>query len=125
MSQKVSNVNQKEWGGKHWIRDEKRFAIYLRDGLCCLYCGRDIESVVMSLDHLKCRSNSGSNSPRNLISCCVDCNSKRSDESWQDFVFENCENPETVIVKIKSQINKKIDVQAAKKILAERKLKEC
>ena len=29
--------------GSKWIRPEKRMAIYLRDGLACVYCGEGVE----------------------------------------------------------------------------------
>jgi 5-methylcytosine-specific restriction endonuclease McrA len=43
-----------EWQGMNWIRQEKRLAIYLRDGLACGYCGDSVENgAKLSLDHLK------------------------------------------------------------------------
>ena len=29
--------------GRNWIRPEKRRALYLRDGLACVYCGDSLE----------------------------------------------------------------------------------
>jgi len=75
-----------EWNGAHWIRDEKRLAIYLRDGLACAYCGATVEGgAVLSLDHLKPRSSGGSNDSRNLVTCCRRCNSRRGVRSVRAF----------------------------------------
>jgi hypothetical protein len=41
-----------------------------------------------SLDHVVPRAQSGRNSYRNLVSCCLDCNSKKGERSAEDFVRE-------------------------------------
>lgn len=66
---------------KNWIRRDKRIAIYLRDGFQCAYCGASAEDrgVMLSLDHLICRSAGGGNNASNLITACVACNSRRRD----------------------------------------------
>lgn len=72
--------------GMNWIRQEKRLAIYLRDGLSCAYCGSSTEdNVKLSLDHIKVWSQGGSNSERNLITACLKCNSSRGDRPVVDF----------------------------------------
>ena len=64
--------------GSHWIRPEKRLAIYLRDGLACAYCGATIEDGArLTLDHLRPVSRGGSNEASNLVTCCCKCNSSR------------------------------------------------
>lgn len=37
---------KKRTQGMNWIRKDKRLAIYMRDGMACVYCG-------LTLDHLK------------------------------------------------------------------------
>ena len=70
----------------NWIRQEKRLAIYLRDGLACCYCGLGVESgESLSLDHLKAHSKGGSNSETNLVTCCKRCNSSRSNRPVASF----------------------------------------
>lgn len=72
--------------GSKWIRQDKRLAIYLRDGLACAYCGVGIESgAQLSLDHLTCYSHGGSNHESNLVTCCSHCNSARGDRPVQEF----------------------------------------
>ena len=76
-----------DYQGMNWIRQDKRLAIYLRDGMACAYCGAgaEVEGVSMSLDHVKPHSNGGSNSERNLVTCCTRCNSSRGDRQVSSF----------------------------------------
>lgn len=50
-----------------------RIRILERDGFRCRYC-RD---RAITLDHLKPRSQGGSNEDSNLVACCVPCNSRK------------------------------------------------
>ena len=64
----------------NWIRQEKRLAIYLRDGLSCAWCGDSVENgAKLSLDHVTPHSQGGSNHESNLVTCCCRCNSSRAD----------------------------------------------
>lgn len=74
------------WLGMNWIRQSKRLAIYLRDGLACCYCGASVEDgVKLTLDHLKPHSKGGSNAETNLVTCCLKCNSSRGNRSVAKF----------------------------------------
>ena len=72
----------------NWIRPAKRLAIYLRDGMKCQYCGRDLHGVNprdITLDHITPKSRGGSNKCGNLVTSCRSCNSQRQDaplEEW-------------------------------------------
>ena len=64
-------------GGK-WCRPSTRLAVYLRDGLCCLWCGRGLEDeVALTLDHLTAVAEGGGNEPENLVTACMPCNHRR------------------------------------------------
>jgi len=79
-------ARQAAWQGMNWIRQEKRLAIYLRDGLSCVYCGASIEDgAQLSLDHLTTDSRGGSNDATNLVTCCSRCNSSRADRPVRRF----------------------------------------
>jgi len=72
--------------GMNWIRQEKRLAIYLRDGLSCAYCGASVEQgAQLSLDHIIPHSEGGSNKETNLVTCCSRCNSSRGARSVEAF----------------------------------------
>lgn len=76
----LKNDRHTDWRGMNWIRQDKRLAIYLRDGLSCAYCGASVEDgAQLSLDHLKPHNNGGGNEARNLVTCCSRCNSSRAD----------------------------------------------
>jgi len=75
-----------EWQGMNWIRQDKRLAIYLRDGLACTYCGHSVEDgASLSLDHVKPHSKGGSNHETNLVTCCERCNKSRGNRSVRAF----------------------------------------
>jgi hypothetical protein len=77
---------KQNWKGMNWIRQEKRLAIYLRDGLACAYCGHAVEGgASLTLDHLKPHSHGGGNEETNLVTCCHRCNSSRGDRSVRSF----------------------------------------
>jgi len=75
-----------QYQGMNWIRQEKRLAIYLRDGLSCCYCGASVENgTQLSLDHVKPHSKGGSNHADNLVTCCCRCNSSRGNRAMATF----------------------------------------
>lgn len=76
----------RKWQGMNWIRQEKRLALYLRDGLACVWCGEGIEDGArLSLDHLKPRSKLGSHHETNLVTCCEACNKARGNRTMARF----------------------------------------
>ena len=75
-----------DWQGMNWIRQTKRLAIYLRDGLSCVYCGASVEDgAQLTLDHLQAHVNGGGNAATNLVTCCHRCNSSRADRPVRRF----------------------------------------
>lgn len=75
-----------DWQGMNWIRQDKRLAIYLRDGLACVWCGQGIEDgITLSLDHITPHSAGGSNEASNLVTACSGCNSRRGDRNASEF----------------------------------------
>jgi len=63
-----------------------RQAIHAREHGLCFYCQRRTNADKRSLDHVVSLVNLGSNSYRNLVSCCVECNSKKGEMSGADFL---------------------------------------
>ena len=77
---------QKRTQGMNWIRKEKRLALYMRDGMACVYCGNGVEDgITLTLDHLHPYSDGGSNDTRNLVTACKSCNSRRGTRTVLDF----------------------------------------
>jgi hypothetical protein len=76
----------RKWQGMNWIRQEKRLAIYLRDGMACAWCGKGVEQgATLSLDHLTPHAKGGENHESNLVTCCTTCNSARGKRSQIGF----------------------------------------
>ena len=63
-----------------------RRAIHARERGRCFYCLRRLIPQRQCLDHVVPRAQSGRNSYRNLVSCCLDCNSIKAERSAVEFV---------------------------------------
>jgi len=63
-----------------------RQAIHSRDRGLCFYCLRRHTALARTLDHVVPRVQSGRNSYRNLVSCCLVCNSKKGQTPASDFL---------------------------------------
>ena len=84
---KKQTPKRRIWNGMNWIRQEKRLAIYMRDGLACVYCGAGLEEdVQLTLDHYTPVSRGGNNDARNLVTACKTCNSARGKRTVRSFV---------------------------------------
>ncbi len=93
-----------------WIYRLTRHAIYKRDNWTCTYCQKqDLTCKSLSLDHLICWSHGGEDKPRNLVTCCLSCNSKRKDKklaAWYKYMQANLEISDARIDEIKKSIRK-------------------
>ena len=79
--------NSGNWQGMNWIRQDKRLAIYLRDGCACVYCGAKVESgATLTLDHVVAHSKTENNDATNLVTCCKRCNDSKGARSTPKFV---------------------------------------
>lgn len=116
--------------GMNWIRPAKRLAIYLRDGMACAYCGLGVEDEVkLTLDHLTPYSKGGSNESKNLITCCLTCNSKRGNRSVPSFIaavanyleeVNFAQKATEITLRIRRNRNRKLDIDLAKELIARR-----
>lgn len=76
------------WHGHHWIRDDKRLAIYLRDGLACAYCRTTAIPTGPNpacVEHVHAFERGGSNHHSNLVTACTKCNARKSDKLLRKF----------------------------------------
>ena len=55
----------------------KRLRIYMRDKFRCQYCGEKKNVNELTLDHILPRSRGGDNSPVNVVTACVPCNTRK------------------------------------------------
>jgi len=63
-----------------------RHRIHVRERGRCFYCLRRLTPLIRCLDHVVPRVSFGGNSYRNLVSCCLQCNSQKRDRSAGDFL---------------------------------------
>ena len=68
----------KTWALRKSIHDRERGA--------CFYCLRRTPANVRCLDHVVPRVRFGRNSYRNLVSCCLECNTRKGDRAAPDFL---------------------------------------
>jgi hypothetical protein len=78
----VINIEEADFLEKQVLRK----AIHEREGGRCFYCSRRITHHRQCLDHVVPRAKLGQNSYRNLVSCCLDCNSQKGARSAEEFV---------------------------------------
>lgn len=62
-----------------------RRSIHARERGLCFYCLRQLPVRARCLDHVVPRARSGRNSYRNLVSCCLECNSLKAERSAPEF----------------------------------------
>jgi hypothetical protein len=65
---------------------ELRRAIHARERGRCFYCLRQVPARLASIDHVVPRARVGCNSYRNLVSCCMECNSEKGERPAEEFV---------------------------------------
>ena len=64
----------------------RRELIHARERGRCFYCLTQLTPRTRCLDHVIPLARRGKNSYRNLVSCCVDCNSQKGETDAQDFL---------------------------------------
>ena len=69
-----------------WKTWALRRAIHDRERGACFYCLRRTAANMRSLDHVVPRVRFGRNSYRNLVSCCLECNTRKGDRAARDFL---------------------------------------
>jgi len=67
---------------------ENRVRIYERDNYQCGYCGIQLTRFSVTLDHKKPVAEGGDNSLTNLITACLNCNSKKNKKPLGDFLAD-------------------------------------
>lgn len=53
--------------------------VLIRDGWKCCYCGKGLSNKDFTYDHVIPRSRGGRTDFENVVSCCVECNTKKGD----------------------------------------------
>ena len=64
---------------------EKRLRIWLRDDKKCVFCSNPVSFEKMTVDHLKAKSDGGTNHEHNLGTCCFECNQAKGSKTVLEF----------------------------------------
>jgi len=78
----VINIEEADFLEKQILRQ----AVHERERGRCFYCSRRITHHRRCLDHVVPRAELGQNSYRNLVSCCLECNSQKGERSAEEFL---------------------------------------
>jgi hypothetical protein len=67
---------------------ENRIKVYERDEYKCRYCEKQLTRFTATIDHVKAVVEGGDNSFENLVTACLDCNSRKNKRPVGDFLAE-------------------------------------
>jgi hypothetical protein len=67
---------------------ENRIKVYERDEYKCRYCRKQLTRFTATIDHVKAVAEGGDNSFENLVTACLDCNSRKNKRPVGDFLAE-------------------------------------
>jgi 5-methylcytosine-specific restriction endonuclease McrA len=81
-------VSVKEQEVDYYNIRENRLKIYERDNYKCQHCGKQLTRFTSTLDHVTPVSKGGDNSCDNLVTSCLDCNSKKNARLLGDFMAD-------------------------------------
>lgn len=65
---------------------ENRLKVYERDNYHCRYCNKQLTRFTATLDHIHPVAQGGDNSFGNLVTACLDCNSRKNVKPLGDFL---------------------------------------
>lgn len=82
LTKAVNNIEEADFLEKQILRR----SLHEREGGHCFYCMRRTGQRNWCLDHVVPQARSGGNSYRNLVSCCVECNSEKGERSAEEFL---------------------------------------
>ncbi len=118
-------ASRKRGQGSKWIRPSTRLAIYHRDGFCCAYCGAAAEDgVMLTLDHVLACELGGDNSPSNLVTACLSCNSAKQDKTtreWFAYLRDKAIDTDKIGPRIRRLTKKSLDRAEGRRLEAERR----
>ena len=110
-----------------FIRRKKRWAIYLRDGCACAYCGTSLQDVLadpdagvfLTLDHVRGRGEG--NDPTNLVTACSACNNLKGTKTVSRFAKDLRVNRATLWGRVNARTRRPLEpyLEAAKVLLGD------
>lgn len=83
-----SNVPVNDTNADYYNVKENRLKVYERDDYTCKYCNKQLTQYTATLDHLTPVARGGDHSLENLVTACLDCNSKKNAKPLGDFIAD-------------------------------------
>jgi len=71
--------------------ESKRTSIFRRDDFRCVYCASVFAEDQLTIDHVQPLVKQGDNSPGNLVTACVHCNTRKGSRAAWDWLRDNPE----------------------------------
>ncbi len=82
----IANTNSGDLSPDYYNVRENRIKVYERDDYKCKYCGKQLTRFTTTIDHLTPIAKGGDNSFENLVTACLDCNSRKNVKPVGDFL---------------------------------------
>ena len=67
--------------------------VYLRDAYTCQYCGKQLNSSNITIDHVLPRSKGGRSTFTNTVCACEPCNARKADKTLRESGMKLTRNP--------------------------------
>ncbi len=64
-----------------------RITYTLKQNLTCPYCGTSLTKANITIDHMYPQDRGGPTIPENLVPCCLDCNTEKSNMTKQEYEY--------------------------------------
>lgn len=74
--------------GEHRRLKRIRLSVIARDGLTCIYCGKELPEKEVTMDHILPGSLRGTFNKSNLTVSCIKCNNKRGSKPFFEYIVQ-------------------------------------
>jgi hypothetical protein len=75
-------------GADYYNVRENRLKVYERDDYKCKYCSKQLTRFTATLDHITPVARGGDNTLNNLVTACLNCNSRKNVKPLGDFIAD-------------------------------------
>lgn len=90
----------------HVFSKTKKVAVYSRDNFRCMYCERqfeysDVGTKFLTIDHVIPVIKDGTHDWNNIVTCCLDCNIRKSDDDLMFFLTRHDYDEDIILYRMK------------------------
>lgn len=111
----VIQCTKSDYVPKHFtnVLPFNRKNVYIRDGGCCMYCGKKVSLSSFTFDHVIPRQDDGKTWWDNIVVSCLRCNSQKGHKQLQNYKRDLIRKP------FVPKLSKAAPVHVARKLAAE------